>query len=53
MTLAVDQLEAHAALLELIKVVQTESFAIDLANLNHQRRVLKELRKIAPFIDEH
>lgn len=53
MTLAVDQLEAHAALLELIKVVQAESFAIDLANMNHQRRISKELRKFAPFIDEH
>lgn len=52
-TLAVDQLEAYDSLLELVKAVQAESFAIDLATLNNNKRVLKELRKLAPFIDQH
>lgn len=49
--LAIDQFEAHKALLILIRFVQSRCFAGDIANLKQQRTVSKELRKLVPLFD--
>ena len=49
----VEQLEAHAALLQIMKFVQSQHFADDISRLKGHRKVFHELRKLSPFLDSN
>ena len=50
-TLAVDRLEAHSALLVVVRLVQAESFGEEIDRMRNGKRLPKPLRKLAPFLD--
>ncbi|CAL1687621.1 unnamed protein product [Lasius platythorax] len=50
-SMSVDQLEAHSALLVLVKLVQSQCFSEDLHRLARGSGVSREIRKLAPFLD--
>ncbi|XP_024877401.1 uncharacterized protein LOC112458175 [Temnothorax curvispinosus] len=50
-TLAVDQVEAHRALLIVVRFVQTEVFSEEIDRLRNGKRLPKPFLKLAPFLD--
>lgn len=50
-TLAVDQIELHATLLFLVKLVQSEHFGENIEQLRKGKRLPKHLLKLAPCLD--
>ena len=50
-SLRVDQLEFHANLLRLVKLVQGQDFAEEIQALTRKQRCSPPLRKLAPFVD--
>ena len=49
--MSVAQLEAHSALLVLVKLVPSQCFSEDLHRLARGSGVSREIRKLAPFLD--
>ncbi|XP_011859045.1 PREDICTED: uncharacterized protein LOC105556561 [Vollenhovia emeryi] len=48
--IAVDQLEAHSALLVLVKMLQSQCFSEDIDRLQNGQSVPRALRKLQPFL---
>ncbi|XP_071652143.1 uncharacterized protein [Temnothorax longispinosus] len=51
-TLLVDQVEFHSTLLHLVRLVQSQCFAEDIARLRRHQFCSKPIRQLAPLLDE-
>lgn len=50
--IAITNIERQDALMQIVKQVQNRAFSEEISNLNNKKPVMKQFRKLSPFVDD-